>query len=62
MAKKELINAVANSYNRDNVSKRLVEEIIEKTFGIISKAFKKEDQLFDEVYFLNRVKPLINRQ
>ena len=62
MTKKELINAVSNSYNRDNVSKRLVEEIIEKTFGIISKAFKKEDQLFDEVYFLNRVKPLINRQ
>ena len=62
MTKKELINAVSNSYNRDNVSKRLVEEIIEKTFGIISKAFKKEDQLFDEVYFLNRVKPLIKRQ
>jgi len=43
MTKKELINAVSNSYNRDNVSKRLVEEIMEKTFGIISKAFKKED-------------------
>ena len=56
MTKTELINAVSNSYNRDNVSKRLVEEIIEKTFGIISQAFKKEDQLFDEVYFLNRVK------
>ena len=60
MTKKELINAVANSYNRDNVSKRLVEEIMEKTFGVISKAFKEEDQIFDGVYFLNRAKPLIN--
>ena len=60
MTKKELINAVSNSYNRDNVSKRLVEEIMEKTFGVISKAFKEEDQIFDGVYFLNRAKPLIN--
>ena len=46
MTKKDLINAVANSYNRDNVSKRLVEEIIEKTFGKIFKAFKKRRPAF----------------
>ena len=42
MTKKDLINAVVKSCNGDNVSKRLAGEIIDKTFGIISKAIKKE--------------------
>ena len=42
MTKKDLINAVVKSCNWDNVSKRLAGEIIDKTFGIISKAIKKE--------------------
>ena len=42
MTKKDLINAVVKSCNGDNISKRLAGEIIDKTFGIISKVIKKE--------------------
>ena len=42
MTKKDLIDAVVKSCNGDNISKRLAGEIIDKTFGIISKVIKKE--------------------